>query len=287
MDGTFRIDYLTSPFNGFSPSMVDDEDEINPSDMEDLITLEFAEKPLATFEQGFTKRFVTDPDNLYQDAIQETWGTCAVFNALGFYMTQALYMRQMGFFPTFHQEVSDAIGGYPKGAVLRCIMRGGKTRNDLTYEGWIVDVVSMRDNNTKNFVYDETSNPEPYEIGKPDANGIIWWKFITTHTPYSQSSMLPDLVQGKWWTPDNEGWCVTGDSLAFSSTMESLAGNSNQEAIYCDGDVSGSYDVAAMNVNYNSNVMTPALASARYRIYNPPVGLQIIMFPPRNVELEA
>ena len=290
MDGTFRTDYLTSPFNGFSPSQIDGgETAIPTSDMEDIISFDFSEVTLATFENGFAKRFVGDPQHLYKTIPQNTWGTIATFNALGFYMTQAMFMRQIGYFPTFHQEVSDKIGGYPKGAILRCVMRHGVPYNDLSYDGWLMDVVSMQDNNTKNFVYDENTNPNPYQIGEPDADGVIWWKFVTTHKPHAQSSILPDLLNGTMWKPKrgNET-CVTGDSLAFTATMESSASKSTseQEVVYYVENEQPT-DVISMLVNYNTNVMTPALSSAKYLMRRPPTDITLIMFYPLNVPAPA
>ncbi|MDO5764071.1 MAG: hypothetical protein Q4P84_00015 [Elusimicrobiales bacterium] len=69
------------------------------------------------------------------------------FNGLGNLLSQFYFAFQNGWWPTFIQEVSDAIGGYPQGAVL-----------------WIFDadnhvyspLVSLVANNTYNF----NTNPE-------------------------------------------------------------------------------------------------------------------------------
>lgn len=66
----------------------------------------------------------------------------ADFNALGYLTTSQYYYLQNGGIFTFDQDVSDAIGGYPLGAVLYYT-----NSNNLTYL-----VRSLIGNNTYNFV---------------------------------------------------------------------------------------------------------------------------------------
>ncbi len=68
------------------------------------------------------------------------------FNGLGYLLSSFYYFTQCGGVYTFNQEVSNAIGGYPQGAVLYY------TASD----GTMYKVKSLLENNTYNFV----TNPE-------------------------------------------------------------------------------------------------------------------------------
>lgn len=65
------------------------------------------------------------------------------FNGLGYLLSSQFFYLQNGGSFTFNQDVSDAIGGYPQGAVLKYLASDGLSG----YE-----VVSMINNNTYNFV---------------------------------------------------------------------------------------------------------------------------------------
>lgn len=69
------------------------------------------------------------------------------FNGLGLVLSQYAYAQQTGQYITFSQEVSDAIGGYPKGAVLWALVN-----NVPSYL-----VVSVVDNNTNSNLQDASA----------------------------------------------------------------------------------------------------------------------------------
>ena len=121
--------------------------------------------PIA-FQDGFTSDFsMRKHDQVTQELNLD-------FNALGFYMTLGTYMRQCGSFPTFNVNVCNAIGGYPKGTILRCYMNAiGRIVANPTRATYMMDVVSLQDNNTKNFLYASETNREPYVIGS-EVDGV-------------------------------------------------------------------------------------------------------------------
>ena len=120
-------------------------------------------------------------------------------NQFGYLMTLGTFRSQRGFRETFRQDVSDAIGGYPKGIILRYVPDPNKFHytNSPDIWNWSYDVVSMKDNNTKNFVKSDT-NPEPYEIGSKDEHGDVWWKFVEDRMPTGSVSLLPDLTTAQY-----------------------------------------------------------------------------------------
>ena len=119
-----------------------------------------------------------------------------MFNLLsGFY-----YYTQNGGRYTFNQDVSDAIGGYPQGAVLW--YQVGTTG----YE-----VVSLINNNTYNFV------TEPSYI-----DGIHWARkdFTDLSTIYP---VIETYVNGtSWYRVYSDGWVVQGGKMGTSQTVTLL-----------------------------------------------------------------
>lgn len=86
-------------------------------------------------------------------------------------ISQYQFFSQNGGIETFRQDVSDAIGGYPIGAILWYKMAG--TNN-------IVPVVSLVNNNTYNFntdpsYIDGTHWTEAFETGSARNVGDIFW----------------------------------------------------------------------------------------------------------------
>lgn len=109
--------------------------------------------------------------------------TLTDMNTWGYAGTMGSFLHYAGYKPTFDAQVAKSIGGYSKGTVLYDFSDTFE-ENDSPY-AVVREVVSMQDNNTKNFVYDETDNPEPYAIGSEDENGIVWWDYIYNDHKYS------------------------------------------------------------------------------------------------------
>lgn len=78
------------------------------------------------------------------------------FNGMFYLATDQKVYLQNGGLITFNQDVSDAIGGYPKGAILSCLSNG-----TLSF------VESLKENNAENFITD------PTKINNTD------WKYTT------------------------------------------------------------------------------------------------------------
>ena len=114
--------------------------------------------------------------------------TLTDMNTWGYAGTMGSFLHYAGYKPTFEKAVSDQLGGYPKGTVLYDFSETF-SESDSPY-AVVKEVVSLQDNNTKNFVYDETSNPEPYEIGSEDESGVVWWDYI--YKDYKYSLMAPN-----------------------------------------------------------------------------------------------
>lgn len=95
----------------------------------------------------------------------------ADFNGILNLVTQFYYQFQNGYQPTFIQDVSDAIGGYPVGAVLLYTDTNGQSK----------PVVSLIENNTYNFV----TNPEYID-------GVHW--AIAWSTNYLMREVLPEAT---------------------------------------------------------------------------------------------
>ena len=123
-------------------------------------------------------------------------------NQLGYLMTIGAFRSQRGVRQTFSQELCDAIGGYPKGVILRYEQAQRKKlpgEDELWRPSY--DVVSVQDNNTKNF--NKTAfNPNPYEIGSK-VDGKIWWKFLEERELNRNMSLLPDLLTAEIMTFDD------------------------------------------------------------------------------------
>jgi len=122
-------------------------------------------------------------------------------NQLGYLMTLGAFRSQRGVRQTFSQEVSDAIGGYPKGIILRYEPNPVKLSGAQELWRRSYDVVSMQDNNTKNFLK-STSNPSPYEIGSK-VDGKVWWKYVEDRALDGRMSLLPDLLTSEMMTFDD------------------------------------------------------------------------------------
>ena len=146
------------------------------------------------------------------------------FNELGYEATLGGFMWQIGYKPTFSQTVCDKIGGYPKGAILTdySLLDEDNTADQGVFNmgdfAIVRDVISLKDNNTKNFVK-SADNPTPYEIGSADENGDVWWDYVdrtensSIHAPdYStlvhmatKHCVGSDLIT---WTSDINGWIL-------------------------------------------------------------------------------
>lgn len=118
------------------------------NDMKDIFEINSIKSPFAkngekstisdtgeglSFEKGF--------GSSYSDTDTPKPVKASDINAIANQGTQLQYFKQMGGLFTFNQDVSDKIGGYPKGAVLYIIF-------NKTYRA----VMSLIENNTYNFV---------------------------------------------------------------------------------------------------------------------------------------
>ena len=95
--------------------------------------------------------------------------TRQMMNRLGFMATQHGYLAQCGIPVTFSEEVSKAIGGYPKGAILKYI--------DISDTKRIVaDVISLQENNKVDFT----------KVGVDGTN----WEYVD----HIANDFYPDMV---------------------------------------------------------------------------------------------
>lgn len=121
-------------------------------------------------------------------------------NQFAYICTLGAYRNLHGRIPRFNEEYSSAIGGYPKGAILRC---------SSAVQGMSETVVSMQDNNTV--------NPDTYEIGK-EVNGKVWWKYVRIRKPKSMPRILPKCDTSA--TLSREGAKkVVGQRFAYSGRI--------------------------------------------------------------------
>lgn len=134
-----------------------------------------------------------------------------IFNEIGYQASLGGFLWQSGMYPTFNQTISDKIGGYPKGTILKDF---SKAFEDNGEDYAIVrDVISLQDNNTMNFVYSK-SNPEPYEIGSMDEDGIVWWQYIDETN--DESIYAPNYVKREQTNTIN---CNGDTSYSWTSTV--------------------------------------------------------------------
>ena len=142
-------------------------------------------------------------------------GGCAVtrdiFNEIGYESSLGGFLWQAGICPTFNQAICDKIGGYPQGTILKDFSRAFED-NDEDF-AIVRDVISLQDNNTMNFVYSK-SNPEPYEIGTEDENGIVWWKYIDEDS--DESIYAPNYVKREQISTIN---CNGDNSYSWTSSV--------------------------------------------------------------------
>ena len=92
---------------------------------------------LASIQEGFPQKTMISP----QDGGEPPYGQD--FNGLFYLSTDQRVYTQNGGIITFNQDVSDAIGGYPQGAILDYYVSSTQSFSK---------VVSLIDNNTNNFV---------------------------------------------------------------------------------------------------------------------------------------
>lgn len=142
-------------------------------------------------------------------------GGCAVtrdiFNEIGYESSLGGFLWQAGICPTFNQAICDKIGGYPQGTILKDFSRAFED-NDEDF-AIVRDVISLQDNNMMNFVYSK-SNPEPYEIGSEDENGIVWWKYIDEDS--DESIYAPNYVKREQISTIN---CNGDNSYSWTSSV--------------------------------------------------------------------
>lgn len=186
MTSFFRKEWIANIFAEYVGEQVYASDEYSK-----YLSLDETESSpsFASFKKGFSKGFLIGADSYAITGLD--WDeSFACFNYIGYLVTYGLYWRSLGMQETFIQSVCDAIGGYPKGSVL-------KVKSNRYVEN-SYHVISMQDNNTKNFnVFDPSiSNSSPYEINSADEDGIVWWKRVTPCSQQGYCSILPDLTAG-------------------------------------------------------------------------------------------
>lgn len=112
----------------------------------------------------------------------------AALNQFGYVCTYGAFVRQHGRVPEYSSKVVQAIGGYPKGAVLRYrkpYYIGGET--EVLW--FCYDVISVQDDNDMDFTTGD------YVVGTPDEDGKTWWKFLLARKPVGgMPCLLPDLT---------------------------------------------------------------------------------------------
>lgn len=94
------------------------------------------------------------------------------------------FLKQCGALDTFNQNVCDAIGGYPQGAVLQYL------DGDILY-----DVVSMRDNNDTDYT----------KVGVDGANWRIYGSSVFSYVYPDYGSTGQDKIL-KIWDTNDLGW---------------------------------------------------------------------------------
>lgn len=115
----------------------------------------------------------------------------AALNQFGYICTLGAFLRQHGRVPEFNAKVAKAIGGYPKGAVLR-YRRPYYVGGQKEVLWFCYDVVSVQDDNMMDFTTGD------YVIGTPELNGKTWWKFMLARKPQGGiPCLLPDLSEIK------------------------------------------------------------------------------------------
>lgn len=234
--------------------------------------------PIA-FKDGFTTDFsMRRNDQVTQELNLD-------FNALGFYMTLGTFMRQCGSYPTFNENVCKAIGGYPKGTVLRCYKTAkGRVTSSPTSATYVMDVVSMQDNNTKDFVYRAETNPEPYAIGER-VDGVVWWKRIVNQTPKGYASVLPDMINCRTFTygKNKEGDRVSSlGYLACRSLKESIKDPHIVNTLGYSENGKRDTDSECPLTVYTVENMKTVFSGKPYVI---PKGIEIVFYPQRRVEV--
>lgn len=127
------------------------------------------------------------------------------FNGLGYLLSSFYFFTQCGGVYTFNQDISNAIGGYPLGAVLYY------TDSD----GTMYKVRSLLENNTYNFVSDPSYiDGEHWAYVSENAFGKIYpvgSLYITTQN--TDSCPIASLISGSQWVlvgKDHALWTTDG-----------------------------------------------------------------------------
>ena len=149
-----------------------------------------------SFSEGFSAQESARVDSGYSPNKIDR----AKLNQFAYICTLGAYRNQHGRVPKFNAEFASAIGGYPRGAILRC---------SVSLNGMCETVVSLQDNNTV--------NPDAYEIGSK-LNGKVWWKYVRIREPKSMPRILPKCDTSA--TLSREGAKkVVGQRFAYSGRI--------------------------------------------------------------------
>lgn len=106
----------------------------------------------------------------------------ADINGIGWLATQLQYFLQCGQFITFDEEFCSTIGGYPFGAILQTARKEVKDADQkiVGYQSYLV--MSLSDNNTRNFNSDENKSYVLSEVDEDKINNTdgYWLKLSAT-----------------------------------------------------------------------------------------------------------
>lgn len=126
--------------------------------------------------------------------------------------TNAQYNIQLGIQPTFDQNVSNAIGGYPKGSIL--MYDDG--------EGNVIYVQSLKDNNTANF----NTTPSYIDDDTNWATVIPTKAWVENQLNGSNLVKAPNysaaqrLTLGQTYTASTDGWLLLSISGRTNFTLD-------------------------------------------------------------------
>ena len=121
------------------------------------------------------------------------------------------FLKQCGALDTFDQNVCDAIGGYPQGAVLQYL------DGDILY-----DVVSMRDNNDTDYT----------KVGVDGINWKIYGSSVFSYVYPDYSSTGQNNIL-KTWDTNDLGWSFVFDGLQLFYVSDIYYDETNSRWALC------------------------------------------------------
>lgn len=186
-------------------------------------------------------------------------------------LSQFYFFTQCGGAYTFNTDISDAIGGYPKGAVLW--YNSGAVH---------IQVVSNRENNTYNFINNPSyigDSTQPWSYVMTRINNLPLGSIVTSDVPLEQegleplnspsytsgkrinASTYPDFAQ---WCIDNKNKAVAGDSAysRYNKTQTEYTNELNSKG-FCGFYVVNASTTTSQGVtSYTGTIRLPYLGGA-------------------------